>query len=114
MAEIRELTFFGAYASDDSDGEQRQNEMIREIQEKGGTVTSFVREREGKTIYLIASYAIDASVDLAKEFKTAANRGDELGLKGDEYAFYEVLAMSLRSAGAGCSISHPPMTTNPA
>jgi type I restriction enzyme R subunit len=35
---------------------------------------------------------IDAMIQLAKEFKAAANKGEELGLKDDEYAFYEALA----------------------
>jgi type I restriction enzyme R subunit len=35
---------------------------------------------------------IEAMIELAKDFKSAANRGDELGLKDDEYAFYEALA----------------------
>jgi type I restriction enzyme R subunit len=37
---------------------------------------------------------IDAMIELAKEFKAEANRGDELGLNSDEYAFYEALALS--------------------
>ena len=37
---------------------------------------------------------IEALIDLAKEFKADANKGEELGLKGDEYAFYEALALS--------------------
>lgn len=34
---------------------------------------------------------IDAMIHLAQEFKAAANKGEELGLKDDEYAFYEAL-----------------------
>jgi len=37
---------------------------------------------------------IEALIELAQEMRTEANRGEELGLRGDEYAFYEALALS--------------------
>lgn len=37
---------------------------------------------------------IEALIELAQAMREDANRGEELGLKGDEYAFYEALALS--------------------
>ncbi len=37
---------------------------------------------------------IEALIELAQEMRTEANRGEDLGLRGDEYAFYEALALS--------------------
>jgi type I restriction enzyme R subunit len=37
---------------------------------------------------------IEAMIELAKEFKAEANKGEVLGLKDDEVAFYEALALS--------------------
>ena len=36
---------------------------------------------------------IEALIELAQTMRTEANRSEELGLKGDEYAFFEALAM---------------------
>jgi len=37
---------------------------------------------------------IEALIELAQTMRDEVNRGEELGLKGDEYAFFEALAMS--------------------
>ncbi len=37
---------------------------------------------------------IDALIELAQTMREEANRGERLGLQGDEYAFYEALALS--------------------
>ncbi len=36
----------------------------------------------------------DQLIEMAKKFKAAAHRGEELGLSGDEWAFYDALAMN--------------------
>lgn len=43
---------------------------------------------------LETAQVIEALIELAKEMKETASKGEELGLKGDEYAFYEALAMN--------------------
>ena len=37
---------------------------------------------------------IEALIELAQSMREEANKGEQLGLKGDEYAFYEALAMN--------------------
>lgn len=37
---------------------------------------------------------IEALIELAQTMREEVNRGEELGLKGDEYAFFEALALS--------------------
>lgn len=43
---------------------------------------------------LETAQVIEALIDLAREMRDTANKGEALGLKGDEYAFYEALAMN--------------------
>lgn len=43
---------------------------------------------------LETAQVIEALIELAKEMRDTASKGEDLGLEGDEYAFYEALAMN--------------------
>lgn len=43
---------------------------------------------------LETAQVIEALIELAREMRETAHRGEDLGLEGDEYAFYEALAMN--------------------